>query len=120
MLPSAYTKIIISVLIAFIISFSSLLIFLNWNYENDELARWGDKFYLQNFDGDATKIVILGSSQTARLNATYIENKISSFNQEYEVYNLSIVANKPQHRFSSLDRIISIKPDLVLYGVGFF
>jgi len=110
-------RIVISVLIAFIISFSSLTSFLNWTSEYDELAQWKREFYSQNFES-GNNIVILGSSQTGRLNSTYIEDKISS-DIEYDIYNLSSAASRPDYRFSSLDEIIAMNPKLVVYGVGY-
>ena len=109
-------KIVISVLIAFIISFTAFTLFLNWTSEFDELSQSKKEFYSQNFES-GNNIVILGSSQTGRLNSTYIEEKISS-NIKYDVYNLSIPANRPDHRLSSLDKIIAMNPKLLIYGIG--
>lgn len=109
--------IVISVLIAFLISFSTFTVFLNWTSEFDELSQSKKEFYSQNFES-SNNIVILGSSQTGRLNSTYIENKISS-DIEYEIYNLSIPANRPDHRLSTLEKIIAMDPKLVIYGVGY-
>ncbi|MFZ0183904.1 MAG: hypothetical protein WAL88_03610 [Nitrosotalea sp.] len=106
----------ISIAIAFLIAFSFLYIFLKSN--TSDLTKQENDFYSQDF-GTQKKIVILGSSQTGHLNATYLDGYISKNNKDYRVYNLSITGDRPSQRLGTIDKLISIKPDLVIYGIGF-
>jgi hypothetical protein len=113
---SKKSSVSISILIAFLIAFSFLFIFLKNN--SQDLSKWENEFYSQNFD-DSRKIFILGSSHTGHLNATSIENYLSIHFKDHRVYNLSITGDRPSQRLGTIDQLISAKPDLVIYGVGF-
>ncbi len=113
-------KIIFSITIVFIISFSVLITFLTISAPKIEINESQQEFYSKYFSSELDRIFIIGSSQTASLNATYIENKINKNNQNYEVYNLSIKADRPLTRLQTLDQLILTKPTLVIIGVGFF
>ena len=113
-------KIIFSLTIVFILSFSILITFLTISAPKLEINESQQEFYSKDFSSELDRIFIIGSSQTASLNATYIENKINKNNQNYEVYNLSIKADRPLTRLQTLDQLILTKPTLVIIGVGFF
>ena len=72
-----------------------------------------------NSEQQQKQIFILGSSQVGTLNTTYINQRISSYNNNFVVYNLAISADKPSTRLNDLNKIISLKPNLVIYGVGY-
>ena len=112
-------KIVFSLAIVFIISFSILITFLTISVPEIEINESQNEFYSKDFSSEVDKIFIIGASQTASLNATYIENQIKKNNQNYEVYNLSIISDRPLTRLQTLDQIIIMKPTLVIYGVGF-
>ena len=82
-------KIIFSITIVFAISFSILITFLTISVPKVELYESQNEFYLKDLSSEIDRILIIGASQTASLNATYIENQINKNNQNYEVYNLS-------------------------------
>jgi len=106
----------ISILVAFLIAFSLLCIFLKNN--SQDLSKWEKEFYSQDF-GAQRKIFILGSSHTGHLNATYLDRYLSIHTKDYQVYNLSITGDRPSQRLGTIDQLISIKPDLIVYGIGF-
>ena len=76
-------------------------------------------FFPQPFLKGSHKIFLLGSSHVADLNATFIENSLTKYNEFYDVYNLGKVNDRPSERLESLDDILSVKPDIVAYGVEF-
>ncbi len=112
-------KIIFSITIVFVMSFSVLITFLSVSAPKIGINELQNEFYSKDFPVDVNRIFIIGASQTASLNATYIENQINKNNQNYEVYNLSIAAGRPTDQLQKLDQLILSKPTLVLYGVGF-
>jgi len=112
-------KIIFSITIVFVMSFSVLITFLSVSAPKIGINELQNEFYSKDFPVDVNRIFIIGASQTASLNATYIENQINKNNQNYEVYNLSIAAGRPTEQLQKLDQLIFSKPTLVIYGVGF-
>ncbi|MDC1136804.1 hypothetical protein OAS76_03370 [Nitrosopumilus sp.] len=120
-------KISLSVLIAFLISFSLLIIFVIMNPlesedgvfifgtpdEDDQL-----KFYSQDFEPDEKKIFIFGSSMVWSLNPDLIEDNLKKNQLDYKVYNLGIGGSKPENIEPVIDMIISAQPDVVAYGVA--
>ena len=109
------SKIVLSVFIAFLVSISILYGFQSWSKSYVDIFRLQDDFYSQQFD-NTKKIVILGSSEIANLNMTYINMGVSSFG--YDVYNLGLPADNPVERYQSIDKIISLQPSLIIYGIG--
>ena len=109
-------SIVVSVLIAFLIAFFTLYFFLDIN--SGEIKEWENEFYSRDFH-EQKKILILGSSHTGHINATYVNQYLERNQEGYAVYNLSIMGDRPQQRLGSVDKIISINPELVIYGVGF-
>ena len=77
------------------------------------------EFFLRVETFDENTIIILGSSQTASFNATYLENNLLNNNKDYSIYNLSISADRPQKRLSNIDKIIELQPKMVIYGIGY-
>lgn len=110
-------KIILSVFAAFIITFTIFFLF-QLTFQNEIYSIQKD-FFSQNFDHQSKKIFLIGSSHVGQINATHIEDYISKKSQEYEVYNLADTADKPKNRLNSLNKIISLKPDIVVYGLGY-
>jgi hypothetical protein len=110
-------KIILSILTAFIITITIFFLF-QLIFEN-EIHGIQKEFYMQNFDQQSKKILLIGSSHVGQINATYVQNYISKEFQKHEVYNLADTADKPRSRLNSLDEIISLKPDIVVYGLGY-
>ena len=111
-------KIVLVITIAFVLSFSILLIALN-NAEPQLVSLdFQKRFYFQDFDPKMKKIFLIGSSESHRLNATYIENYISEQVENYKVYNIAIHSDTSQRRILSLDFIISSDPYMVVYSTG--
>jgi len=119
-------KLILVVFLVIAIGFLSLYIVSEFNYGVEKFISYpsstiwilSDKFFSQDFK-DKTTVFILGSSHIDSLDPYHIEGKLSEDDLLVDVYNLSIVADRPQHRISSVDKIVSAKPDLVIYGIGF-
>lgn len=108
--------IISSVAISFIITFS-FLIFALYEFGPNDTCKLQYAFYSQHFN-DTKKIIILGSSQTARVDATYMKTQLDTIGLNYTVYNLSSPGDVPTDRIWSLEKIFSMKPDIIVYGIG--
>ena len=72
----------------------------------------------KSVDSSKGKIFIVGSSNINAINATSINEQLSNEQKNYLVYNLADQGDNPIRRASSIDNIISHKPEFVLYGVG--
>lgn len=66
---------------------------------------------------DDEKIFIYGSSRTAPLNSDHIENILKTHNYTFDVYNLSFNGDLPSKRLISINKIISMNPSIVVYGI---
>lgn len=75
--------------------------------------------FFSDFKSNEKTIFLLGSSQTARLNHNYIQNELVKNGLNYEIYNLAINGDEPKKRLQSINEIISLKPEFVIYGVGY-
>ena len=72
----------------------------------------------KSVDSTKGKIFIVGSSNINAINATSINEQLSNKQKNYLVYNLADQGDNPTRRLSSIDNIISHKPEFVLYGIG--
>lgn len=111
------TKIGLAVLFSFIISFS-LMSSVSLSTFFDELYTREKNFYSKNFTEGLT-IFIIGSSHSGRINTAYVNDIIGNIYPDSVVYNLSVLADNPKFRLRTLDNIISVKPDIVFYGISF-
>jgi len=119
-------RVIILIIIACVISvgiFSTAIFVYQYTIQDGKLVQIDktsvleEKFYSQNFTGK--KIFILGSSLVSAANAEYIENYLSKNELDYEIYNLAMASDKPIKRLKTIDNLIKVKPDIVVYGIGF-
>lgn len=108
------TQIVLSILISFLIAFAVLLVVLNSfdPHKNEKKFSWDNL-------SPKKKIFILGSSQVGQLNTNFIDQYITKYDSIYVVYNLATFSDDPTRRLSQLEGIISTKPVLVVYGIGF-
>lgn len=99
----------------------SLLIFISIqmiyvaNY--DPFVKWTHLITSTN-SIDQNKIFLIGSSQVGVINATYVQNYLIENNQNFNVYNLAIDGDTPFSRLNDVDKLISLHPHLVIYGIG--
>jgi len=103
------------VLVVLIISIGTIFLYV-YAFESGFLSR---TYYEKqsNIDTADKKIVIIGSSQIAILNPSKISELLSG-EEKYAIYNLFENADTPLKRVETIDEILEIKPDLVLYGIG--
>jgi hypothetical protein len=118
-------KIIGSISLSVIISFTIFLVVLNIPEKNqDEII--GDtnyneiqeNFFLKEFKISEKKIFILGSSYTQALNTTEINSIIQKDCTFCKVYNLSIQGDSIQKRSEVIGSIISAEPEIIIYGIS--
>lgn len=109
-------KVIVSILIAFIFSFS-LLLLLNSMFFDSEISINENQFWEEKFD-EKEKIFLLGSSHIGQLNATHIEEEIKLVS-DVEVFNLAYASDNPSKRIETIDKIIRLKPSMIVYGITY-
>jgi hypothetical protein len=103
---------------ALVITLSTVYFIINF-YESENSLSFQEKiFYRSNIDKVEKKIFIVGSSQVWRVNMTMINEGVSSF-CNCAVYNLASSADQPFKRIKTIQNIISLQPDLVIYGLGY-
>ncbi|GBL40930.1 hypothetical protein EMGBD3_02980 [Nitrosarchaeum sp.] len=120
-------KISACVLISFLIAFSifSYVMFLPTNKIQAETPLpLNEDYYLsvqQDFfskiDPYEKNVFIIGSSYIMALNTTQIHNYLALNDKDYQIYNLSIFGDGIKKRATTIDMIISAKPEVVVYGI---
>ena len=109
----------VSVLFSFCISFGLLFLLIEISDEIT-LSQKIENFYSQDLGNNKKKIFLIGSSYVGTLNTTLINEKIFFIDKNYEVYNLAITSDHPEKRIHQIEQIISMKPNMIFYGVSFF
>lgn len=61
---------------------------------------------------------VLGASYAYPINATHVAESLEKNDLEYEIYNLADMSDTPSHRLKSLEHLISLKPEVVIYCVS--
>lgn len=111
-------KIVLSVLIAFIVTFGLLFtIQFMPKDSNNEIEK--DSFFSQKFVPETNIAFLLGSSQIGHLNTTYIIDTITNDFDDYDLFNLAVNSDDPKERAESIDKIISLHPKIVFYGISY-
>lgn len=98
------------------ISFISLIFFQDWARSNIDVFKLQDEFYSKKAYHSDDLILVLGSSEVANLNMTHIQNNLLSPN--YQTYNLGTGADVPTERLQTVDKIIELRPKIIVYGIG--
>jgi len=119
-------KTTLTIITAFVVVFSGLFFFVNsyanFSPHNNDvifLENSNDDFYSKNLGEEKNKIFLIGSSQIGRLNETQIQEYLYENNKNFEIYNLATSADTPKQRLKSIDNAIALRPDLVIYGIGY-
>ena len=94
------------------------LVYAIYEIEPDGLCRLQNDFYSQKFSDNKKKIFLLGASNVDRLNSTHISEILINNNRAYDVYNLSTPSDRPLERLWSIEKMISLKPELIVYGLS--
>tara|TARA_X000001036_G_C20626250_1_gene785253 strand:- start:40 stop:1089 length:1050 start_codon:yes stop_codon:yes gene_type:complete len=110
---------VVSVSVAFIISFSLFTILLSNHHESNYISIEEQQFYSQDFPKNEKKIFILGASPVNAINADIVNDIIKKTDNEFMIYNLAKGSDDPDKRKDTLELIINNKPEIVLYGVGY-
>ena len=112
-------KLLLLILFAFLISFSLFFIVIQIFYEKQENALIEDeKKYYDSIQKVENKIFLIGGSHISALNPFFIENILAENGEEYEVFNLSKMANRPQRELNNIDLLISAEPKIIVYGIS--
>lgn len=110
-------KILLSFSLAIIISFA-FFIFFQYSFQK-ELTINEKQFFSQQFDNSRSKILMIGSSHVGMLNALEIEKIINQKDDGYQVFNLARGSDTPTKRLKQLPELLSLKPKLIAYGIGY-
>jgi hypothetical protein len=110
--------IVIAVAFAFLVSFLTFFIFQN-SVETDYSFRKAE-FFETNFPIDEKKIFLVGASHIGQLNTTHIQLILDNNGySNFKVYNIAIAGDKPEKRLQQLESLVGLKPELVVYGLGY-
>ncbi len=112
-------KILSIIFFSFLISFSIFLILIQTFYQEQEIALIeNEKNYYSSIQEIDHKIFLVGGSHISAINPFFIEEFLGENNEEYEVFNLSKMANRPLREIKNIDLLISAKPEIVVYGIS--
>ena len=112
-------KIVLFIFLSFLVSFSVFFILISIIYEKQENnIIENEKKYYNSIKEIKNKIFLVGGSHISALNPYLIENFLVEQNEEYEVFNLSKMANRPQREINNIDLLISAEPKIVVYGIS--
>ena len=76
-------------------------------------------FYAQDFSG-FQNIVLIGSSHIGFINSTFVEKEIQrELSADYRIFNLGKSGDRPIDRFIEIEKIVNMKPELVIYGISY-
>jgi hypothetical protein len=112
-------KFLFIIFISFLLAFSVFLILIQNFHDNQENALIEDeKKYYASIRALENKIFLVGGSHIMALNPFLIENFLEENGKEYDVFNLSKMANRPQREIQNIDLLISAEPKIVVYGIS--
>lgn len=77
------------------------------------------QFFSRNFDDSTSKILLIGSSHVGMLDIVELEKIINQNSDQYEIFNLAKGSDSPSKRLKELPQILSLNPNLVVYGIGY-
>lgn len=112
-------KILFIMLVAFSLS-SIIFVLINNLYLQIYDSSWRGLLSLEFNSDKPKKIFIIGSSSVYSINSTYVHDYLAKNDLTYEVYDLADMSDSPSRRLLSIQNLISLKPDLVVYGIGLF
>lgn len=110
-------KIPLSVLVAFLITFSSFY-FLYEQTPNLDSEKNIKNFFSKTLEKEH-KILLIGSSHVGEMNSTFVNEKVSKQYPDFIVYNLSYNQDNPTKRILLLDDMINLEPSFVFYGISY-
>ena len=112
-------KLLSIILFSFLLSFSIFLVLIQIFYQEQEIALIEDeKNYYSSIKEIDHKIFLVGGSHMSAINPFFIEEFLGENNEEYEVFNLSKMANRPLREIKNIDLLISAGPEIVVYGIS--
>ena len=112
-------KILLFIFFSFLVSFSIFFILINIVYEKQEnIIIENEKKYYDSIKEIENKIFLIGGSHISALNPYIIEDFLAEHDEEYEVFNLSKMANRPQREINNFDLLISAEPKIIVYGIS--
>ena len=112
-------KILLIVFVSFIISFTTFVVLMqSFHDEQVEELFEHERFYYESIQDIENKIFLVGGSHISALNPFIIEEYLTENNKDFEVFNLSKMANRPQNEIKNLELLISSEPKIVVYCIS--
>ena len=112
-------KILFVIFFSFLISLSIFFITIqSFSQEQENILIENETKYYNSIQDIDNKIFLVGGSHISALNPFFIEEFLAENNEEYEVFNLSKMANRPQREIKNIDLLISAEPKMVVYGIS--
>jgi len=112
-------KLLLVISLSFIISFSIFFTLIQiFNQEQENALIEDEKNYYSSIQKIENKIFLVGGSQISALNPFFMEDLLLKNNLDYEVFNLSKMANRPQRELQNIELLISAEPKIVVYGIS--
>lgn len=109
-------KLFVSILVILIIPFVLFFAFYNFFPDNASPIQ---PFYSRTFDSNEKIIFLIGSSEVGNMNTTLIDEDVSNRYPNHVVYNLAYTSDTPDRRIQNIEKIISLKPEIIFYGVSY-
>lgn len=112
-------KILFVIFFSFLISLSIFFITIqSFSQQQENILIENETKYYNSIQDIDNKIFLVGGSHISALNPFFIEEFLAENNEEYEVFNLSKMANRPQREIKNIDLLISAEPKMVVYGIS--
>jgi len=77
-------------------------------------------FFVEKFDINSKKILMLGGSGAAQLNSTMIDKSLKNELKHFTFYNLAYNADTPKLRYQSIHETLNLKPEIIVYGITYY
>ena len=112
-------KTLLIILASFIVSFTIFVVLIQTfhDQQDEELFQY-EKFFYESIQDTENKIFLVGTSHISALNPFFIEEYLVENNKDFEVFNLSKMASRPQNEIKNLDLLISSEPKIVVYQIS--
>ena len=88
------------------------------SYINTYDTEWEGITFDEKKQNKSNKIFLIGSCGIYRIDVLEINRYFDETQMDFEIYNLSDVADIPKKRLDSIENILKNKPTMVIFGLG--
>ena len=87
-------------------------------YINIYDPQWNGIFSNDEVKNNEKIIFLIGASNVYPINVDDISKKINSDDIDYGIFNLADMSDTPTKRMNSVDNLLGLKPDIIIYGLS--